>query len=433
MSRPIDSAAEYAQPKTSVRWNIFLIMLLLVTVNYIDRASLSVAMPLLTKEFSLSPVMQGFILSSFFWSYTLMQIPGGQLVDRFKPRAVLALCTLFWGGFQALAAVATSSAGLLMTRIGLGVAEAPVAAAGGALNAAWLTQHERVRGASLMDGGSPLGAAFGSVLIAWLILVVHSWRAAFAIAGIGTILCGMAAWRYIRNQPREHAGVNEAEALHIERAQALEHAKEARDLSGRSIDFFRFRSVWLMFFGFMCCTTLYYGLLTWMPTYLHKVHGFDLQQMGNASFVIFLCGFIGELVGGFIADKWLASGAAPNVVMRVMFGIAGVVATISVFCVAYATNPRMVVILLSATLFFLRWGGLYWSIPAMLATRNKVGALGGLLNFGGNLGGMVIPIVVGAIVQYTGSYFLALMCFAAMGVGLFVCSIGIDYERKIPV
>jgi ACS family D-galactonate transporter-like MFS transporter len=433
MSRQIDSAAAYAQLKTSVRWKIFLVMLLLVTVNYIDRASLSVAMPLLTKEFSLSPVMQGFILSSFFWSYTLMQIPGGQLVDRFKPRAVLALCTLFWGGFQAMAAIATSSVGLLMTRIGLGVAEAPVASAGGALNAAWLTQHERVRGASLMDGGSPLGAAFGSVLIAWLILVMHSWRSAFAIAGIGTILCGMVAWRYIRNQPREHAGVNEAEALHIEQAQALEHAKEATDLSGRSIDFFRFRSVWLMFFGFMFCTTLYYGLLTWMPTYLHKVHGFDLQQMGDASFLIFMCGFVGEVVGGFIADKWLASGAAPNLVMRVMFGIAGVVATISVFCVAYATNPRMVVILLSATLFFLRWGGLYWSIPAMLATRNKVGALGGLLNFGGNLGGMAIPIVVGAIVQYTGSYFLALMCFAAMGVGLLVCSIGIDYERKIPV
>jgi ACS family D-galactonate transporter-like MFS transporter len=163
-----------------------------------------------------------------------------------------------------------------------------------------------------------------------------------------------------------------------------------------------------------------------MPTYLHKVHGFDLQQMGNASFVIFLCGFIGELVGGYIADKWLASGAAPNLVMRVVFGIAAVVATISVFSVAYATNPRVVVVLLSATLFFVRWGGLYWSIPAMLATRNKVGALGGLLNFGGNIGGMVIPIVVGAIVQYTGSYFLALMCFAAMGVGLFVQDSGLS-------
>jgi ACS family D-galactonate transporter-like MFS transporter len=390
-------------------------------------------MPVIAKEFSLSPVMQGLILSSFFWSYTLMQIPGGLLVDRYKPRGVLALCTLFWGGFQVLAAIGTNSMGLLLSRVGLGFAEAPVAAAGGALNAAWLTQHERVRGASLMDGGSPLGAAVGSVLIAWLILVAHSWRAAFAIAGIGTMLCGLGAWLYIRNQPREHAGVDEAEALHIERAQTVERAKESSDLSGRTRDFFRYRSIWLVFFGFMCCTTLYYGLLTWMPSYLHKVRGFDLQEMGNASFFIFLCGFIGELVGGYVADKWMASGASPNRVMRVMFGIAGMVATLSVFCVAYSTSSRMVVILLSATMFFLRWGGLYWSIPAMLATRNKVGALGGLLNFGGNLGGMLIPVVIGAIVQYTGSYFLAMMCFAAMAVGFLVCSLGIDYERKIPV
>jgi ACS family D-galactonate transporter-like MFS transporter len=322
---------------------------------------------------------------------------------------------------------------LLATRLGLGVAEAPVASAGGALNAMWLTQHERVRGASLMDGGSPLGAALGSVLITWLIVVAHSWRAAFAIAGVGTVLCGIGAWYYIKNQPREHAGVNEAEAEHIERARRVEDEKEAKNLSGNSLDFFRYRSVLLMFVGFMCCTTLYYGLLTWMPTYLQKAQGFNIQQMGGASFVIFFSGFIGELFGAYVADKWLASGAAPNRVMRTIFGIAGVVATIAVFSVAHATSPTMVVILLSITLFFLRWGGLYWSIPAMLASRNKVGMLGGLLNFGGNLGGMVIPIAIGAIVQFTGSYFLALMCFAAMGVGLLLCSIGIDYETKIPV
>ncbi|MDB5785144.1 MFS transporter [Caballeronia mineralivorans] len=433
MSRVIAPVTEHAQAKTSVRWKIFLMLLLLVTVNYIDRASLSVAMPMIASEFTLTPVMQGLIMSSFFWSYTLMQIPGGMAVDRFKPRLVLALCTLLWGAFQGLGAVTTNAVSLLLTRLGLGVAEAPVASAGGALNAMWLTQHERVRGASLMDGGSPLGAALGSLLIAWLIVVAHSWRAAFAIAGVGTILCGIGTWFYIKNQPREHAGVNEAEAEHIEQARQHEYEKEAKELSGNSIDFFKYRSVILMFVGFMCCTTLYYGLLTWMPTYLHKVHGFDIQQMGGASFIIFFCGFIGELVGGYVADKWLARGAAPNLVMRTIFGVAGAVATVAVFSVAHAKSPTTVVILLSITLFFLRWGGLYWSIPAMLATRHKVGVLGGLLNFGGNIGGMVIPIVIGAIVQYTGSYFLALMCFAAMGVGLMLCSVGIDFETKIPV
>src|SRR5260370_40542790 len=182
-----------------------------------------------------------------------------------------------------------------------------------------------------------------------------------------------------------------------------------------------------MFIGFMCCTTLYYGLLTWMPTYLHKVQGFDIQQMGGASFVIFFCGFIGELVGGYVADKWLASGAAPNLVMRTIFGVAGAVATVAVFSVAHAKSPTTVVILLSITLFFLRWGGLYWSIPAMLATRDKVGALGGLLNFGGNIGGMGIPVGIGANGQNTGLYLVGLMCFGAKGAGLLLLSVGIEF------
>src|SRR6202049_970332 len=87
-----------------VRWNIFLLMLLLVSINYIDRASLSVAMPLIAKEFDLDPARQGLLLSSFFWTYAFMQVPGGLLADRYKPRIVIASATIFWGAFQAIAA-----------------------------------------------------------------------------------------------------------------------------------------------------------------------------------------------------------------------------------------------------------------------------------------------------------------------------------------
>src|SRR5215467_10314363 len=72
--------------QSGVRWKIFFVLLSLVAINYIDRASLSVAMPLIAKEFDLDPAMQGFVLSSFFWTYALMQVPGGMMADRFKPR-----------------------------------------------------------------------------------------------------------------------------------------------------------------------------------------------------------------------------------------------------------------------------------------------------------------------------------------------------------
>ncbi|WP_454734539.1 MFS transporter [Cupriavidus necator] len=426
-------ATVLTEAKTSVRWKIFLMMLFLIAINYIDRASLSVAMPLIAKEFDLSPTMQGLILSSFFWTYALMQVPGGMLADKYKPRIVIATATVFWGIAQAVAAFTTNATSLLLTRLGLGAAEAPIYPAGGKLNAIWMTQNERGRGATLLDGGAPLGAALGAIIITWLIATLGSWRLAFIVAGVGTVLAGAVAWYYVRNSPREHRGVNELEARYIEEAQANEHRAEPANLSGRSLDFFKYRSVWCMAIGWMCFNTVFYGLLTWMPNYLNKVHGFDIKQMGGASFIIFFSGFVGELIGGWIADKWKEAGGRPNVVMRTLFGIAAVVATASIFSVAYVSDPIVVVVLLSSTLFFLRWCGLFWCVPSMLGTRNKVGFLGGVMNLGGNIGGITVPIIVGMIVQFTGSYFLALMFFAAAGVGLLLASTAIDYETKIPV
>src|ERR1700674_3923922 len=111
---------------TRVRWKIFFLMLMLTSINYIDRASLSVAMPLIGKEFALDPAMQGLILSSFFWTYAFMQVPGGVLADRYKPRIVITLSTVGWAFFQTVAAVSTNWVMLLLTRLGLGVAEGPI-------------------------------------------------------------------------------------------------------------------------------------------------------------------------------------------------------------------------------------------------------------------------------------------------------------------
>jgi MFS transporter, ACS family, D-galactonate transporter len=434
MSEQVSAIAATGVVKaTGVRWKIFLLMLFLISINYIDRASLSVAMPLISKEFDIDPAMQGLILSSFFWTYAAMQVPGGMLADRFKPRIVIALATVFWGAFQALAALATNWGVLMLTRLGLGASEAPIYPAGGKLNAIWMTQTERGRGATLLDGGAPLGAALGSIVIAWLIAVFNSWRVAFVIAGVGTILCGLWAWHYIRNEPRQHPSVNEAEARYIEQAHSIEDAATPPSSGGSWIAYFRFRSVWCMCLGWMFFNTTFYGLLTWMPTYLFKVHNLDIKALGGASFIIFFSGFVGELVGGWIGDSWRERGGSPNLVFRTLFGIAAIMVTISIFLVAYTTNPVTAVILLSSTLFFLRWCGMYWAIPSALAGREKSGFLGGCMNLGGNIAGITTPLIVGFIVQITGSYFLALMYFAAAGIALLICSSLIDYSRRLPV
>ena len=423
-----------AAAPTKVRWKIFLMMLFLIAINYIDRASLSVAMPMIAKEFDLSPATQGLLLSSFFWTYAFMQIPGGMLADRFGPRVVIVCSTLGWGFFQAIAAVCTGWVSLLVTRLGLGASEAPIYPAGGKLNAIWMTQNERGRGATLLDGGAPLGAALGALIIAGLLTHFDSWRISFVVAGVGTMIAGVFAWRYIRNHPRQHPSVNDAEASYIEQSHAADLAAEPAHASGKVMDFFKYRSIWGMFFGWMCFNALFYGLLTWMPTYLSKVHGMDIKQMGGAVFIMFFSGFVGEMVGGWIADKWKAAGASQAKVLRTLFGIASVIATIAIYNVARFKDPVTIVILLSVTLFFLRWCGLFWCVPSILGTRNRVGFLGGVMNLGGNCAGIGVPILVGVIVQATGSYDMAMTLFAAAGAGLFVCSsLLIDYSKKIPV
>ena len=128
---------------TNVRWRIFMLMLMLIAINYVDRASISVAMPVISKEFNLDLTTQGFILSAFFLTYALMQIPGGLLADRFKPRAVIAAATLGWGFFQAVAAISFNAWVLVFTRLGLGASEAPIS--GGRQTERYLDDLQRTR------------------------------------------------------------------------------------------------------------------------------------------------------------------------------------------------------------------------------------------------------------------------------------------------
>lgn len=417
------------QAMTNVRWRIFFLILSIVSINYIDRASLSVALPLISKEFAISPAAQGLLLSSFFWTYCLMQVPGGMLADRFLPRAVIAGATVLWGAFAGLAAAATGWVTLLLTRVGLGLAEGPVYPAGAKLIGLWMTPVERGRAAALLDGGAPLGTAMGSLAIAGLIAALGSWRLAFLAAGLGTVACGVGAWWYVRNHPHEHASVNAPERRHI-----LEGLRQARAEAGDGASvraILGSGQVWLLFAGWFCFNSLWYGFLTWIPSFLAKTQGLDIASLGGATFLVFIAGFAGELVGGTLLDRWLRAGGAPPRVYRCLFGFSAGLATLAVFLVAFVHQETEVIALLAATLFFLRWCGMYWTLPGLLIGGEKAGFLAGAMNFAGNISGIVVPVTVGLIVSATGSYYLALMCFAGVGAGLLLCSVAMRYQRAV--
>ncbi|MGP4015401.1 MFS transporter [Saccharopolyspora sp. 5N708] len=418
---------------TRIRWKIFLLLLAIVTINYVDRGSISVALPLIKEEFGLSDELTGVLLAAFFWTYALMQLPSGWLIDRFGARKMVGSSCIAWGAATALTATAPGPGALLGLRALLGATEAPVMPAGGKLNAIWMPLRERGRGAVLLDAGAPLGAGVGGVAISWLIAMTGGWRPAFVVAGVVTVLMGLLAWWYVRDTPRQHPHVGEAEATDIETSHAAEDSAAGRPGGRRGLRrYLKFRSFWAMCAAWLGFNGVFYGLLTWGPLYLAETKGFDIATIGWSTFVIFGTGFVGELVGGWLADAWRARGRGANVVMRTLLGLAGVAVVLGLLGVTVVPGPIAAVVLLSAVLFFLRWVGLMWSVPALLGGREDAGALGGAMNLSGNIAGILTPMLVGFIVGATDSYTWALLYFVGAGLLMTVAVLSLDYTKRLP-
>jgi ACS family D-galactonate transporter-like MFS transporter len=425
---PRNAALDHAlaQRASSVRWRIFGVVFLITLINLVDRISLSIAMPTIAREFALSPSMQGLILSSFFWSYALLQIPGGWLIDRFGPRRVVAGATLLWGVFQTLLGVASGGLSLLLLRVGLGGAEAPLFPAGSKLNALWLSRHERARGAVLMDAGSPLGAAIGGLAISNLILVFGSWRMAFIVAGLTTIACGWLAWHYLRDNPARHPGVNAAELRHIRESGA---PLAGAALQGGTDAKLPLRSTLAMCVGRMSWAMIFFGLLTWGPSYLTQARGLSLQQIGTSTFFIFLCGALGSLAGGFLCDALCHRGWPRGKVVKGMIFVSGLTTLAVLAALPEISSAVEAVAVLCVAAFFLMWGSLYWSLPSLLAPPRRVGLLGALMNCAGSVGGISIPLITGFVLQRTGSFDVVLHFYGACALVYIIGSIAIDLRR----
>ncbi len=422
---------------TRVRWKIFLLLLGIVTLNYVDRGTISVAMPLIKHEFGLSKEMTGVLLSAFFWTYALMQLPSGWLIDRFGPRHLVGGSCVAWGGATALTAAAPGPGGLVALRALLGTAEAPVMPAGGKLNAIWMPPHERGRGAVILDAGAPLGAGIGGIAISWLIDTTGGWRPAFVTAGICTALVGALVWWYVRDHPGSHPRVNDAEATTIGNSQRAEDmsTEDSSDKGGRRglRPYLRFRSFWAMCVAWLGFNCVFYGLLTWGPLYLSETKGFNIATIGWSTLAIFGAGFVGELVGGWLADAWRARGTNANVVLRTLLGFAGAGVVLGLVGVTVVPGPLVAVALLASVLFLLRWVGLMWSVPAILGGRADAGMLGAAMNLSGNIAGLVTPILIGLLVAATGGYTATLLFFVASGLLMTVAVLVLDYTKRLPV
>ncbi|HBC5913661.1 MFS transporter [Proteus mirabilis] len=394
------------QKRTKVRFSIAILMTLAIAINYLDRTVMSAAAPTLSEELQISPEAMGWIMSAFFLSYALCQIPAGFIADRFGQRRTLAGAVLWWSMATAATALAKTPFSFISTRILMGMGEAGAYPCNSGITAKWFPDRERGRITALFDSGSKFGTAFAMPLVVWII-AKWGWESAFIFCGALGFLW-VIAWLKIYHDPEQHPKVSEAELKYIRDGQIK---KEGIDniQPMKWYELFRYRNVQAMCMGFFLLDYAIYFFITWFPAYLMMERGMSLEEMGFAAMLPPLCGIAGQWLGGFTTDYLFIKYNNINIARKVPIVGGMLVATSIAFSgLVESTSVMMFLLCLSyAALAFA--ASAIWSLPGDVAPRNMTSVLGGMQSAVSNCGGILGPIVTGYIIGATGSFMWALI------------------------
>ena len=388
-------------------WVVVVLLLLSVCINYIDRGSLSVAAPVLSEEFSLSPAQLGYLLSAFFWSYTLMQLVVGWLVDRYEVKWVYTAGFLVWSLAMAATGFVNSFAVLFAARLVLGVGESVFLPSVSKIVVRLFPAERRGLPNALVDVGTKMGP-FLSTIIGGLLVKTHGWRALFIGVGLGSLLW-LLPWIWLAPVDGERSGRRDSG-----RAGMLEILSR-RETWGTSLGMFALGYVWVF-------------LLTWLPSYLTRERHYSLERMAVFGSLPFLGMAVTSLAGGWASDFWIARGHTPTFV-RKTFAVAGLLLCAGLMLPAALVADQSVAMgfLIAAAMCLGIFTSNVWAITQTLAGPEAAGKWTGIQNFIGNLGGVISPIIAGTIVQKTGSFFLAF----AVAAGILILG-ALSYLTLVP-
>lgn len=402
------------KPHGKTRWLVAGLMWLAIAINYIDRTVLSAAAPTFSKELHIPTEWMGLILSAFFWSYALLQIPAGWFSDKVGQKIGLGLSVLWWSVATAATGLATGFNSLFGLRIALGIGEAGAYPCNAAIAAKWFPDKERATVAGIFDSASKFGGAVALPLIVWMIAVID-WRMSFVVIGAAGIVWSAIWWWFFHDTPEAHPGISPEERAYIRDGQARRHVTGAA-MPMTWYALLRYRNIWAMCLGFFTINYISYFFITWLPTYLVKEQGMGLIAMGFVGSLPLLSGLVAEIVAGLLSDRVLRSGKLSLTATRKLFLVAGLVMALCIGFAPLAHSVELVVALLCiAKAGTTVAASQVWALPGDVAPENMTGTVAGLQNMVSNFGGVIGPIVTGFIVAQTGSFTAALMFSGALG------------------
>jgi sugar phosphate permease len=377
------------------------------------------------KQFHMGHAGMGIVLSAFLWTYFLVQIPMGLALDRLGVRWLYGAAAVVWGGATMLTATATGLGSLVGWRVLLGVGEGPAFPATTKVMGIWVADQERGLAASIAGvAGIPIGVFISSPFIGWL-LAAYGWHSIFIVTGSVALLWAIVWVIYYRN-PEDHPGANEVERrflveniAKISRTDTVERASWKQLLSNRNVLGLSLGHAAMLF-------NLYF-LLSWLPTYLIEQRHLSTLHTGIYGSIPWLFGLLGVIVGGRGSDILIKRGW-PIIKARKVFLVLGMLLAMSCLLSTFVASLTAAIAYLSLAVFgiFLT-NSVVWAANAEVSPLRQGGVVAAIENCFGNVGGLLAPVIVGFLLQATGSWAVpmaaaAVVALVGAGIYLFMLS-----------
>jgi ACS family glucarate transporter-like MFS transporter len=438
---PPAAAASATKLASRTRWMILAILFTVTTINYADRATIAIAGPEIRKMLGLSAVQMGFVFSAFGWSYVLAQLPGGWLLDRFGSKMTYFFSIFLWSLFTVLTGAvgfftgATAVTALFAMRFIVGAAEAPSFPGNSRITSAWFPVHERGLASALFNSAQYFATVIFAPLMGWLVHA-YGWQSVFFVMGGAGIVMAF-IWLKAMHGPKDHPSISPGELAYIEAGGALVDLDGARrSAQPPAIDTFACvrellgnRMLLGVYIGQYCINTLTYFFLTWFPVYLVQERHMTILKAGFVASVPAIAGFLGGVVGGAISDRLAKAGFSLSLSRKVPIVI-GMLLSMSMIACNYIETDMVVVAVMALSFFGKGVGALGWAVVADTSPKEAGGLSGALFNTFGNIAAITTPIVIGYILQATGSFAGALVFVGANAAVTIFCYMVIVGEIK---
>lgn len=416
------------------RWRIAWLLGLGVLVNYFDRVNLSVSSTALVATFGISDIVFGYLSSAYNWTYAICQLPIGVVLDKFGVRRVGRIGTFLWSIASFFAAITPTLGGLFGARLLLGIGESPTFPANAKAIGAWFPAQERSLATSLFDSAAKFASAIGVPLIG-IVLIRAGWRWSFALTGAISFAYFLFFWRVYKD-PDEDSALTENERQHIRHTGAKPEVQErAYDQQSSLFSLLARRKVLGLALGFGAYNYVFYLLLTWLPRYLSTALHIDLLHSFLYTSVPWLFATFTDIaIGGWLVDFLIRRNWHANKVRRIVL-IGGTVFGLGILGAARAHDATTALVWISISLSGLAAAApVAWSAPSLIAGRNDVGKVGGIINFSAQVSAIAAPIITGYLVSALHSYvwvFGVAGIYLAIGIAGYIFGLGrIELERE---